>query len=354
MENNICPYFNKCGGCSYQDISYEEQISLKKERLKEIFNIDIEIIPSEKIYGYRNRVDIPITSEGIGFKKRGSWKEVIEIDECRLFGERAKECLRSLKNFIRFFNLSPWNLETHKGFLRYIILREGKFTNELMITLITNKGDLPEEVKHFFKADSIYWCVNEKITDISIGEIKRFWGKEFIKEEINGIKYLLNPYSFFQTNPFITKKLIEYVSNLVKGKILDAYCGIGTFSLYLAKRGFLVEGFDSDKQAIDMAKKNASLNNLSVNFFVEEDRKVSSFECDSLIVDPPRVGLHPKFLKKILILKPQKIVYVSCNPESLKRDLLLLEEIYKMKSIKAFDMFPQTPHIEVVCELERK
>ncbi|MEM4215027.1 MAG: 23S rRNA (uracil(1939)-C(5))-methyltransferase RlmD [Candidatus Pacearchaeota archaeon] len=352
MVKPKCSYFGNCGGCSLQNLSYEEQLELKERKLKEIFGKEIEIIPSRKIYDYRNRIDIPITVNGIGFKKRGSWKDIVPIEKCEIFGKKSKKAIVELKKFMEDFKLEPWDLEKHKGFLRYIVLRESKFCEELMINLITSQGELPEPID-YFKAESLYWCINDKITDISIGQIKKFWKNQFIKEKMNGIIYLIGPNSFFQANPYITKELIREVYNLVKNEnVLDAYCGIGTFSLYLAKKGLKVSGFDNDKEAIELAKKNAEINKVKANFFLEEDRKIKELDCETLIVDPPRPGLHPKFLKKIKVAKPKEIVYVSCNPLSLKRDIEMLN--CKIESIKAFDMFPQTEHIESVTKLKLK
>ncbi|MCX8193751.1 MAG: 23S rRNA (uracil(1939)-C(5))-methyltransferase RlmD [Candidatus Pacearchaeota archaeon] len=347
-----CIYFGKCGGCSLQNLEYGKQIELKEKKLKEIFGFKIEVLPSKKIYSYRNRIDIPITKEGIGFKKKGSWKEIVPIERCEIFGNKSDRAINELKRFITDFKLESWDLIEHKGFLRYIVLRESKFCKELMVNLVTAPGDLPEPVD-YFKADSIYWCVNEKITDISIGKIEQFWKNQFIKEKLNNIVYLIGPNSFFQANPFVTKDLIKEVHGLVENEnILDAYCGIGTFSLYLAKKGLSVKGFDNDKEAIEIAMKNSDINKVEVDFFVQEDRKIKELNCETLIVDPPRPGLHPKFLKTIKRSMPKEVIYVSCNPLSLKKDIEALN--YEIEIFKAFDMFPQTEHIECVVKLKRK
>lgn len=345
-----CIYFGNCGGCSLQNLDYEKQLELKEKKLKEIFGFEIEIEPSTKVYGYRNRIDIPITVDGIGFKKKGSWREIVSIEKCELFGNKGGKAIKELKKFIENFKLEPWDLVKHKGFLRYIVLRESKFCKELMINLITSQGNLPEPI-NYFKADSIYWCINDKITDISIGRVKKFWKNQFIKEKMNGITYLIGPNSFFQANPYVTKNIIKEVYELVENEnVLDAYCGIGTFSLYLAKKGLNVRGFDNDKEAIEIALKNSEINKLNVSFSLEEDRKIKEIGCETLVVDPPRPGLHPKFIKTIKVFEPKEIIYVSCNPLSLKRDIEMLN--YKIESIKAFDMFPQTEHIECIAKLK--
>ncbi|MEM4605912.1 MAG: 23S rRNA (uracil(1939)-C(5))-methyltransferase RlmD [Candidatus Pacearchaeota archaeon] len=357
--NTKCPYFTICGGCQYQDLKYESQLEIKKKKLEEIFVKEkliskIEIVPSKEIYSYRNKVDIPITNKGIGFKKKGSWSEIVEIESCDIFGDNLKKIIFSLRKFMKDFNLSPWDLKNHSGFMRYIVVREGKFTEDIMINIITSEGCLPEEVKDYFKATSIHWCVNDKITDISVGKVKKFWGEKYIKEKLNGIYYFVGPNSFFQSNPFVTEEIIKYVSNLVSfKKVLDAYCGVGTFSLYLAKMGKEVEAFDNNHESIEIAKENSIYNGLKVNFFVADDKTVKNFECESLIVDPPRAGLHPNFIKTIKKITPKEIIYVSCNPLSLKENIIKLNK-YKIINLMAFDMFPQTEHIECVAKLIKK
>ena len=352
-ETHRCKYFGKCGGCTLQHLPYDEQIELKKEKLKELFG-SIEIIPSPKIYEYRNRIDVAITNKGIGFREKNKWWKIVNIDECKLFGRRSKLVLEKLKEFIRDFKLEPFNLRKSKGFLRYIVLREGKFTGELMINLVTYKGKLPEEIKNYFDfANSLYWSINETKSDISYGKPEKFWGKEYIEEKLNGIRYLIHPNIFFQTNSYQTQKLIKIVEKFSEGsKVLDLYCGIGTFSIYLAKKGFETAGSDINQLSIEIAKKNAEINSANVKFCICSDRKIDNLKYDTIIIDPPRQGLHPKLIKKILKERPKNIVYVSCNPKSLKDNVEKLSEIYRIENIIALDMFPQTMHIETVMNLK--
>lgn len=274
-----------CGGCFFEN-NYSKELEWKKNHLSNIFSFDIEIVPCDKREAYRNKAYIPVTINGIGFKKRGSWKKIVPIDGCALFGEKSFEAIKKLKKFMEDFKLAAWDLKKHLGFIRYIVLREGKFTGELMVNIITsNERDLPEEIINYFDADSIYWCVNDKISDISQGYAKKFWKNKFIKERLKDVFYLIGPNSFFQVNPYQTEKILDYISNFLEGKILDTYCGIGTFGIYAAKIGFEVSGFDIKEEATELAKENAIYNKVKANFFVKEDRKMSDFDCDTLIVD---------------------------------------------------------------------
>jgi 23S rRNA (uracil-5-)-methyltransferase RumA len=351
-----CKYFGKCGGCILQHLSYKEQIKLKKEKLERLFGLSVKILPSPKIYGYRNRIDIAITDKGIGFREREKWWKIVDIEECKLFGKKSKLALEKIREFMRDFKLEPFNLRKSEGFLRYIVLREGKFTNELMVNLVTYKGKMPKEIKNYFDfASSLYWSINETKSDISCGEPKKFWGKEFIEEKLNSNRYLIHPNTFFQTNSYQAAKLIKIVEKFVDGnRVLDLYCGVGTFSIYLAKKGLKVDSIDIDPFAIKIAKRNAKINNVKVKFYIGEDKNVVNLEYDTIIVDPPRSGLHPKLIKKLLKEKPKNIIYVSCNPKSLKNDIEKLNEIYRAEEMVALDMFPQTMHIETILNLKLK
>jgi 23S rRNA (uracil-5-)-methyltransferase RumA len=353
-----CPHFGVCGCCSFQDIPCQKQIKFKKSLLKEILGMDIEVIPSPKIYGCKNRIDLTVSDEGIGYRPKGMWWKSIDIAECPVFGEKAKAAIVGARQMISQRKLSPWNLRKNEGFLRYIVLREGKFSGELMVSVVTTEGefDCPNE---YFSADSLYHLVCPISGDTSFGEKKNFWGQEHICETLNGINYLIGPNSFFQTNSHQAENLIKKVSEFVgegSEKVLDMYCGLGTFGIFLAKKGYYVKGVDSNPEAVALANRNAVFNRVErrSEFFVGEDRAVEELDFDAVILDPPRAGLHPRLTKRLLRAMPKKIIYVSCNPKSLAEDLKKLSEGYLLKDKIAFDMFPHTPHIETVVSLEKR
>lgn len=348
-----CKYFGTCGGCMFQHLPYEEQVKFKKQQLAGIAGLDVEVIKSPKTYGYRNRIDIAVSTQGIGFRKSGSWHEVVDIDACKIFGGKSKKALKTLREFMKDFELKPWDFKKGEGFLRYMVLREGKFTDKLMVNLVTTKGEMPEVENYFDFANSIYWSINNTKSDVSFGEIERYWKKAFIQERLNDITYLIHPNSFFQTNPYQAAKLIKEVAKLVDGScVLDLYCGIGSFSLYLAKKGFEVEGRDINGFSIEIARQNAKINEVEANFAVGKDKDVKNLSRhDTVIVDPPRQGLHPKLIKRLLKETPKTLIYVSCNPKTLAENLERLKEKYKVEEALALDMFPHTPHVEVVAKL---
>jgi len=352
-----CPYFGKCGGCALQHIPYSEQLRLKGEKLSKYLDMEVEVLPSPKIYGHRNRIDVVISTRGIGFRRRGTWWDAVDIEWCPVFGESSRKVLKSLREFIDDFKPSLYNIRENSGFLRYIVIREGKFTGELMVNLVTSEGQLPEEFPGYFDyATSVYWSVNRTKSDVSYGDIERFWGSEFIRERLDDVEYLIHPNSFFQTNSYGAVTLVKKVAGLVEGeRVLDLYSGVGTFGIYLAKRGFSVEGVEVNPFAVEMARRNADLNGVDAMFLVGEDRDVENLAgYDTVVLDPPRAGLHPKLVRKILKEQPETVVYVSCNPSTLGENLKKLLEKYGIEEALGLDMFPHTPHVEAIVKLKLK
>jgi tRNA (uracil-5-)-methyltransferase len=352
-----CPYFGVCGGCLLQHLPYGRQVEFKAEKLSELLGMDVKVVPSPVIYGHRNRIDVVVSTKGIGFRRRGIWWDAVDIEECPVFGKTSGRVLESIREFIEDHKPSLYEIRKNEGFLRYIVMREGKFTGELMINLVTSEGELPEEFPAYFDyADSIYWSVNRTKSDVSYGEIERFWKKEFIMEQLDDVTYLIHPNSFFQTNSYGAVTLVREVSRLAEGeRVLDLYSGVGTFGIYLARRGFTVEGIEINPFAVEMANRNAELNGVEASFRVGEDRDVETLAYyDTVVLDPPRAGLHPKLIRKILKDEPESIVYVSCNPKTLADNLHALSEKYSVEEATGVDMFPHTPHVEAVVKLKRR
>lgn len=350
-----CPYFGLCGGCLLQHVPYREQLSFKRSVLEKALDMDVSVIPSPKIFGHRNRVDVVISTKGVGFRRYGTWWDVVDIESCPVFGEASGRVLRSLRDFMADFNLPAYGIRENSGFLRYIVIREGKFTGELMVNLVTKEGSLPGEFPEYFPyATSIYWSVNRSESDVSYGDVERFWGAEFIRETLGDVTYLIHPNSFFQTNSYQAVNLLKTVASLAEGEmVLDLYSGVGTFGVYLAKRGFKVRGIEVNPFAVRMANLNSELNSVEAEFEVGEDRKVEDLNgYDTVIVDPPRAGLHPRLVKRLLKDKPENLIYVSCNPRTLSMNLRELRGAYRLEEAVGLDMFPHTPHVEVVVKLK--
>ncbi|WP_457741902.1 23S rRNA (uracil(1939)-C(5))-methyltransferase RlmD, partial [Thermococcus sp.] len=297
-----------------------------------------------------------ISTTGIGFRRYGTWWEAVDITECSVFGESSGKVLRALREFIEDEKLSLYDIRQNEGFLRYIVVREGKFTGELMVNLVTKEGTLPESFPNYFSfATSLYWSINRSESDVSYGDVQRFWGEPFIREKLTNVVYLIHPNSFFQTNSYQAVNLLMEVEKLVEGeRVLDLYSGVGTFGVYLAKKGFTVEGIEINPFAVEMARKNAELNGAKAEFRVGSDKDVEDLsKYDTVIVDPPRAGLHPKLIKKILKDEPERLIYVSCNPKTLSENLSKLKEKYRIEHAIGLDMFPHTPHIEAVVGLAK-
>jgi len=351
-----CPYFGRCGGCLLQHLPYKEQIRFKEAKLNSILGMDVEVIPSPKIFGHRNRIDVVISTKGIGFRRYGTWWDVVDIEECPVFGPSSKKVLSSVREFITEEKLTLYEIGNNTGFLRYVVIREGKFTGDLMVNLVTSPGDLPSNFPEYFEyADSLYWSVNRTQSDVSYGDVERFWGREHITEELDGVKYLIHPNSFFQTNSYQAVNLLKEVAALVDGeRVLDLYSGVGTFGVYVGREGASVEGIEMNPFAVKMARKNAELNGVDAKFEVGEDRDVRNLSnYDTVIVDPPRAGLHSRLRRRLIHDGPENLIYVSCNPKTLANDLKELEGKYRVEKVHGFDMFPHTPHVEVIVRLRR-
>lgn len=350
----LCDHFGQAGGCSMQHIPYKEQISFKEDKLKDILGRKVSVLPSPTQDRYRNRMDIAITPEGIGFRQRGRWWQIVNVEDCILFSERMGRSIRELKEYQKKFNLEGRHPRSGEGFLRYLVIREGKNTDEYMVNLVTSPGELPEDLDKHFTADSIYWSTTDSKSDISYGDVQKLWGKEYLTEELDGVKYEIHPNSFFQTNTSQAENMVKYVAEMVQGKtVLDLYTGVGSFAIYLAKKlNKEVKGVDINEFSIELAKRNAKLNDVDVEFEALPDSEVTSLEnADTVIVDPPRPGLHPKMIELILREKPKQLIYVSCNPKTLAENLKELETIYKVQTLEGIDMFPHTPNVESVCNL---
>ncbi len=383
------------------NLTYEEQLRLKKNKVEFLFNKLDKVIPSPKQFYYRNRMDYVIGEEEnkviIGLKEKGKWWKIVDLEECFLMSRDADRIKNLFRDFVNEKGLKAWDLKKHKGLLRYLIIREGKFTNERMLIINTsndylNKGfngnkkvDLneeelkaKEEIEDVFlefydflneegiKIDSFIHGINNTITDISYSfEINVLKGKNLIKEKLNNYYFLIGPNSFFQSNSYTADLMIKEVEGFIKDltnnysfdKLIDLFCGEGTFSIPFNNYFEKIVGVELNKESIGLYKKNLELNNLNPKKFELINKAVEKigFEInkeDLVIVDPPRSGLNKKTIKWLKNQKNKYFIYISCNPESQYRDIELLKE-FKLKSLIMVDQFPHTPHIETIAFLER-
>lgn len=405
-----CPYFGVCGGCKWQHMPYEKQLEYKEsfitESIAKIGKITdiherLPMIPSPLQYGYRNKIELSFgvekfipqsdfhelkmseekqereTGRYLGYHGSGSFSKIVDIDACLLGSDMMNDILKTVKDFVFKKKLIPYNPHTHEGLLRHIVIREGSHTGELMVNLITNETeDYTSEFfepmvdslllleRDIYKFESILWTQNGSLSDVAKGtNLQVIHGKEYIFEKVGDYLFKISPYSFFQTNTKGAEKLYSVVdefADLAGGEIvLDLYSGTGTIGMYLAKKAKKVFSLEINPEAVADAKVNATMNNImNIEFLsgkVEEAGFSLVFERpDVVVIDPPRAGMHPKALGMFSKFGAQKIVYVSCNPTTLARDLEFLSTWYQVEKVQGVDMFPQTYHIETVVLLTRK
>ncbi len=383
-----CEVARKCGGCKIMAMDYERQLEYKKEKvLNNLYKIGglekgsficEEIIGMENPYNYRNKAQFPIGYNPKGKIVSGFYAGrthvIIENNLCHLGVPENEMILNIIKGFMREKNIEPYNEETFQGIIRHVMIRKGFFSGEILICIVINGDDIPfreELVNRLITVEgvkSISLSINKKNTNVIMGkEIKNIYGKDSIQDNIKDLKFNISPKSFFQVNPIQTEKLydkaLEYADLTGNEVVWDLYCGIGSISLFLAKKAKKVYGVEIIKEAIDDAKINAKSNGLdNVEFFVGKSEDVfksyyekhKDMKADVVVVDPPRKGCFKTLLDTIGEVKPEKVVYVSCDCATLARDIKILGEYgYEVKKVCPVDMFPHTEHVETVCLMSR-
>lgn len=383
-----CSINKKCGGCKLQHSTYKEQLNFKFERVKDcitkIGKLDNSIVKfplgMEEPWRYRNKVQLPIGMVNgelkIGFFAPRS-HEIIDMETCLIQDEVADKVVELTRQWIKKNNVKPYNIDgsyDETGILRHIMIRRGFTTNEVMVVLVTNGNKLPNKdefvqliVNNIPGIKSIVQNVNSKPTNVILGqECITLWGEPTISDYIGDFKFNISPLSFFQVNPIQTEvlygKVLEYAQLTGDETVFDAYCGTGTITLFLSQKAKNVYGVEIIPQAIENANINAKENNVhNVEFFVGESEAVipdlinKGVKADVVVVDPPRKGCDVKLLNAITNIDAERIVYVSCDPSTLARDLAILEENgYKTLEVQPVDMFPQTAHIENVALLTKE
>lgn len=381
-----CPVYRQCGGCQIQALDYQEQLKFKErkvrgnlERIGGFKDIPMEpIMGMEEPYHYRNKAQFPIGTDKNGEIITGFYAgrthDIIPNTRCYLGVDVNEEILNIVLNFMKTYHISAYDESTGKGLVRHVLIRTGFTSKELMVCLVINGKKLPhsekmvEELVKIQGMTSITLNVNTKKTNVILGdEIILLWGETYIKDNIGDIVYQISPLSFYQVNPVQTRKLyetaLEYADLKGEETVWDLYCGIGTISLFLAQKAKQVYGVEIVPQAIEDAKRNASLNKIeNAEFYVGKAEEVlpelydkEGIYADVIVVDPPRKGCDEKCLETIVKMAPKRVVYVSCDSATLARDLrYLCERGYEVRRVRACDMFPMTGHCEAVCLLSKK
>ncbi len=355
-----CRYFGECGGCMFQNIPYENQLLLKKEYINSIFGemYLVDSVAASNPYSYRSRMDMVTAFGKKGLRRAGSFRHVVDIETCSIMQNRSDGMYGKVRNLVE--KIEDYDYIKHEGYLRYIVLRQARFTGEMMVNFVVSKPenrfgfilyDLIEEV------DSSSLILSDGLADLNYGQIFQTLKKGFITESFDGIDYMITPNSFFQSNSEMALKMYRKILSLTKGKTLDLYSGVGSISLFVASAAESVTGVEVIQEAVDVAERNRENNEIeNVNFICAdagEYMKDNNGKFETLILDPPRTGIHPKMLKEIIGMSPERIIYMSCNPSTCRDDLKMLEG-YHIDFLEAYDMFPQTPHVETLTLLTRK
>ena len=387
-ENRIesdCKTYKRCGGCSLRHIQYSETLNMKRNAVQSLVNKTLqtkikvqETLGMENPYHYRNKAQYPVGIDKEGKPVIGVFAnrthEIIPIKKCLIQDEQTEEIAKYIVNYIAENHISIYNENTRKGLVRHIVTKIGKKTNEIMVVSVINGNEIPNEKKFvetlaskFPKIKTIIKNINEKNTNVILGEKNiTMYGKGYIEDKLGELTFKISPLSFYQVNPVQAEKLytigVESANITKKDVVFDLYCGIGTISLFMAKYAKKVYGIEIVKQAVEDAVENAKTNNIENAEFIAGDveevlddlinnKKIIP---DIVMVDPPRRGLDKISIQNILKIKPKKLVYISCNPATLVRDLKELEESYEINSIKPVDMFPFTSSVECVAVLQLK
>ncbi len=377
-----CRHFGVCGGCRFQDLAYSVQLAEKERQVRDALvrigrfaepPLD-PIVPAASQFAYRNKHEYYFTSgeDGVdlGFHRAGRWDEVIGIAECLLTTDVGNAIRLAVRGWAREEQLDAYDQENGSGYLRHLVVREGRNTGQALVVLVTAPGErfeagyLVDVLRRFPEVRSIHWAINDTPAEQTNLPTKLLWGADAIEEEILGLRFRVRPSAFLQTNTEMAERLYElareYAGLSGEENVFDLYCGTGTIGLALAKSAGAVWGVEISEEAVACAIENAELNGIdNARFFagnvgqsIEELREEAGSP-DVVIVDPPRAGLAGKALRRTGALGASRIVYVSCNPTTLASDLQVLRDEYGyvLERCRPVDMFPHTPHVESVSLL---
>ncbi|MCH5252963.1 MAG: 23S rRNA (uracil(1939)-C(5))-methyltransferase RlmD [Lachnospiraceae bacterium] len=384
----LCPSAGPCGGCTLQHLSYEGQLKYKEKKVRDcltrIGGVDMSSVEWLPILGmtetagdagqpwrYRNKAQFPVRADKEGKPVTGFFAgrshSIIPVSSCAIQHPVINEAAECVLAFMQEFKIAPYDEENHKGLVRHIYVRRGYHTGEVMVCLVINGTSLPhsdklvERLREIEGMTGISLNVNEKRTNVILGsQMILLWGESYIEDTIGDIRYRISPQSFYQVNPLQTKRLYDTVAAFadLKGneKVWDLYCGIGTISLFLARHAGHVFGVEIVPEAVENARENAARNGIeNVTFVCGAAEDVAAEQgVDVIVVDPPRKGCDAALIDTMVKMQPEKIVYVSCDPATLARDVKLLgEQGYEVRKVQACDMFPQGGHVESVCLLSK-
>ena len=380
-----CPHFELCGGCVWQHWSYGNQLQYKTEEVKRFLSrhgfdtgVVKDAIGADSPWEYRNKMEFTFGRDGsLGMHELGNFRKVIDLDTCLIAGNEMVEAMLEVSEWQKEFNLSGYDKDAHTGLLRNLMVRQSQKTDELMLAVFATKspdGELEEAVDNligritekFDNVKGLMWMENREWADMAQSEkTHTLYGRDYINDEMYGYKYRIWFDTFFQTNPVQAEKLVDLAIDMADAKkderMIDLFCGVGTFSLPFASRVKELAGIEIVETSIESAKRNAADNGIDNTFFLAKDARRGMDEVletwgtpDLLMLDPPRSGAGGKVMRRIGRLQTDRVVYVSCNPESFADDITWLREFgYELEQVQPVDLFPHTVHVEVVSVLRR-
>lgn len=381
VKSGNCPLYKKCGGCQLQNLTYEQQLRYKQVkciRLLGKFCRVGEIIGMENPYHYRNKVQAAFAldrhSNIISGVYQSSSHKIVPVTVCMTEDEKADEIIGTIRRLLKNFKLRPYNEDTGRGFLRHVLVKRGFKSGQIMVVLVTGTRDFPKKkdfvatlLKIHPEITTVVQNVNNQKTSMVLGNRSEvLFGDGYITEQLGDFSFRISPKAFYQINPIQTEVLynttLEFAGLTGKETVVDAYCGTGTIGIFASPKAKKVVGVELNPDAVKDARVNAKLNSAENTEFYNADAgefladaASSNEKYDVVIMDPPRSGSTVKFLKSVVKLAPKTVVYVSCNPETLARDLMfLVRNGYKVKKIQPVDMFPHTNHVETVVLLSHK
>ncbi|GAB4116366.1 MAG: 23S rRNA (uracil(1939)-C(5))-methyltransferase RlmD [Roseiflexaceae bacterium] len=372
-----CQHAIDCGGCTFQQLSYAAQVEAKHAALRTLWSGDLSsdqiaaigMVGSPDPFNYRTRMDYVCSKDRFGLRRSGKYNYIIDLAECHLIPNHAFAIARSVYSKAIELGLPDYNLRSHVGFLRYVVVRRSP-SDQLLLAFITAAPDAAgqyeaaiEQVATLALAtpgvQGFHWLVNETVTDISFGQSHRIWGSATLSMPVGERTLAIGPNTFFQNNVHLLLPLLDDVANLVgrAGCVADLYGGVGTIALHLANQVESIITVESVAESAQLARINSQANQLSNVQAVEADtlaylRGVDPGQFDVIVADPPRAGMGPDVCRELLRIRPQRIVYVSCNALTQLDDLRALVPGYQLRELRGYDMFPQTPHLEALALLE--
>ncbi len=375
-----CSHFGLCGGCTWQDLDYRQQVTYKRkqvvdclERLGNLKEVTVhDMIGSSELFNYRNKMEFSfhVRPDGdftLGLHERGRFDEIFDLEHCYLQSDLANRIVYWIRDFVREERIPVYDVRNHTGFMRFLVIRMGKRTGQVMVNIVTNYGEIPQRQKlikqmraNLPEITTLVHNQNGQKSNIATGEKERvLYGLGYIEERLFDSHFRIRANSFFQTNTIQAETLyracFEMLEPSAGDRVLDLYCGTGSIGVLLAPHVQSVVGVELVEAAVKSAHENAALNNVTNATFFHGDvkdflksREGSDDRFETVVIDPPRAGLHPKALRRLLRLEAPKILYISCNPSTFARDArLIVDAGYALPEIKPVDMFPHTMHIEV-------